>query len=139
MFHHVLIRSAAALVAFAFGFAWAAAAAAVGIAGGLVFAATVAGVFALLLRTMLQPGASEEDRAQRLVPPWLTTFWIGGLAVACVYVASETHAGAYEGALGVDFLPAVVPFALLTLTGARLLGLGFGNPSASDFTPDLDL
>lgn len=134
-----IIRVVAALGAFAVGFAWAAPATALGAVAGVVAAVTVAGLVSWLLRRMLQPGASETELEERLVPRSVSTIWVVVLAVACGYVAHATHTGAYDGARGLDFAPSALPFALLALTSARQLRLGPLAGDRSDLVPDIDL
>lgn len=134
-----VIRVAAAVAAFGLGFAWAAPAAAIGAVAGVVVALTLAGVVSWLLRLMLQPGASPAERTERLVPRAASTVWVLVVAGACIYVAQQTHAGAFDGARGLAFAPAALPFALLALSSARQLHLGPMGGDPSDLAPDLDV
>ena len=134
-----IVRVVAAVAAFAVGFAWAAPATAIGIAAGVVAALTVVGFAGWLLRLMLQPGAGEGEREQRLVPRLVSTVWVVALAAACVYVAYDTHTGVYAGAHGLDFVPSALPFALLALSATRQLRLSALDSGPAGLLPDLDL
>ena len=137
-----LLRAVASVAAIGIGLAWALPATAIGITAGLTLVLAGGGIALRGLRwifqTMLQPGASEEERAQPLVPRVVGTAWIVLLAGACAVVAYESEHGAIGDAHGYAFIPLMLPWFLLTV------GVAYGplvsEPlSRDDLLPDLDL
>lgn len=116
----VAIEAVATAAALGFGFWWALPAAALGIAASLILViVSIGAVLDLgvgLVRLLLQPGASEDELAERLLPRWATTVWTAAVACACIGVAQQVEDGVLGDPHGLTFLPLMLPWFVLGMT-----------------------